>query len=648
MKDFEKIDILICEDSTFDAKLLLKYINQADFKVEHEIVASRNSMKEQLEKKKWDIILSDFSMPEFNALDVIQLLNEMNIDIPVIVISGILSEETAIELMKAGASDFIVKGNYSRLIPAIKRELKESDNRKLHRKALVELKNSEAKFKRIAENASDLIYQITIYPSFKLDFINHACFNITGYLPEELYKNPELIKTVIHPEDLRYWEQFLSGKIDYSKSFMIRCINKEGNTIYTEHKLNPVFNDSGRIASFEGIARNVSDFIKVQNELVAARNKAEEMNRLKSNFLANMSHELRTPLIGILGYSEFLSEEREESNIPNIARTIHKSGLRLLSTLNLILNQSKIESEMIELNLQNIQVSEVIDEAVKLFVPVASKKKLILKKGLFVKGLIAYLDEKLLRDIINNLLNNAIKFTNNGGVTVDLFLEKNKIVLKVIDTGIGISKEYQSLVFEEFRQVSEGRNRNFEGTGLGLTITKKFVELLGGEIKVESESNSGSTFIVTIPSYRYSKVDIDKLASKKEKVVSKVPEIKTKPKILLVDDEQLNIAIISNYLSQIFDVDYAIDMKDTLDKLKTNRYELVLMDVNLGIDITGFDVAREIKKLPAYKTVPIIAMTAYDLSTEKASLESNGCAGYILKPFEKEELINLVTGFIQN
>ena len=238
-------------------------------------------------------------------------------------------------------------------------------------------------------------------------------------------------------------------------------------------------------------------------ELLAARDRAEEANRVKSAFLANMSHEIRTPLNGILGFAELIQSEATDPDILKYSDIIFASGNRLLQTLSQILDLSKVESGNMDLLIEPVDVDQIIDEVVALFTPAAVKKGLEIRHLEGADQMVLMIDEQLFRNSLTNLASNAIKFTKEGEIT---FLVSEVQVggrpylqIRVRDTGIGISQEHQSVIFEDFRQVSEGSRRSSEGTGLGLALTRKFVNLLGGDVGVESQPGKGTTFILSFP-----------------------------------------------------------------------------------------------------------------------------------------------------
>ena len=262
-----------------------------------------------------------------------------------------------------------------------------------------------------------------------------------------------------------------------------------------------ILKSDGEIESIICIAHDITRIKTVERELIKAKEKAEEINKLKSSFLSTMGHELRTPLFGILGYTEILQKEAGHAEDHEIINAIHSNGRRLMDTLDAILKYSRIESEQTEDYLVPINPVAVIQKHLNTFKELSVKKSLNFISELCNDDFMCLIDEGLFTQVIFNLVENAIKFTKWGRVKILTGLtQDNKIFqVKVIDTGIGIKKEHQTLIFEDFRQVSEGLTRNYEGAGLGLTITKRYVEIMRGRIFVESEYGKGSIFTVLFP-----------------------------------------------------------------------------------------------------------------------------------------------------
>ncbi|HED06802.1 MAG TPA: PAS domain S-box protein, partial [Ignavibacteria bacterium] len=334
-----------------------------------------------------------------------------------------------------------------------------------------------------------------------IEFINPKVTEFTGYSKEELIgKNPKIFQSGQTPQKTykELWDTIIKGDTWEGEILNKR---KNGELYWESVRISPIFNDEGELINFLGIKVDITENIKARDELLAAKEKAEETNKLKSNFLANMSHELRTPMVGIIGFIEILEEEIKKPKLKEYASFVHEASSRLMETLNLILNLTKIEAEKINIELSKIDVIQNMKRAIKTFDKIAAKKNIYLRFESDIKKFETETDERIFDQIISNLVNNAVKYTKRGGVTVSVNKIKNDTYLeiKVKDTGIGIPKDKQELIWEDFRQVSEGMARLYEGTGLGLTITNNFVNKLGGEIKLESGLSKGSTFTVLLP-----------------------------------------------------------------------------------------------------------------------------------------------------
>jgi PAS domain S-box-containing protein len=282
---------------------------------------------------------------------------------------------------------------------------------------------------------------------------------------------------------------------DYT--FCLRTVEGEErklliNSIVTKNPLN-----GKRSVLFSGV--DITAIKKTENDLIEAIDRADIAYKAQAAFFANMSHELRTPLFGILGYSEMMATGDYSEEIKHMSSTINKGGKRLIETLNKVLNLSKLKADKFELKLSEVNLNKLIIETVNLFKIDADSKGLNLHFNEPDKEIITYTDSAVIRDIITNLIHNAIKFTFYGDINIFLQSNHDYYSIKVKDTGIGIPPSGQNLIFEEFRQVSEGYSRSFEGTGLGLAITKKYLDILNGKIELNSAVNKGSEFIVSLP-----------------------------------------------------------------------------------------------------------------------------------------------------
>ncbi len=386
----------------------------------------------------------------------------------------------------------------------------------------------------------------------------------------------------------------------------------------------------------------------INRQLLAAKAKAEEMNRLKSNFLANMSHELRTPLIGVLGFAEILKEDIRDPYHKKLAENIYTAGQRLSDSLSLILDISRIEADKLTLNLELVDISEVIAESISYFEVDASNKGLFVRTAFPEVIPLLKSDRRMLLTIVDNLLSNAIKFTNKGGVDFIVFVEQGitfrKVNIIVRDSGIGISPDFQQQIYEEFRQASEGLTRTFEGVGLGLTIVKKFTEKLGGKIEMNSQPGVGTTFIVSFP------VSLDSdfahehhTHGSSSQLLSWLPV--EKKRILLIDPDVLNQTLVRVFTKKFADMVVATNFEDSLELASTQKVDVVLIEVNIGSASYGLELFKKLKVLKEYKNVPFIAFTSAGTTPHKRFLEL-GFSGFIPKPVVKADFLRIVKKFL--
>ncbi|HPJ62471.1 ATP-binding protein [Lentimicrobium sp.] len=388
--------------------------------------------------------------------------------------------------------------------------------------------------------------------------------------------------------------------------------------------------------------------IRSDEALINAKNVAEDSSRLKSSLLANMSHELRTPMTGILGFSEILTEELEDARMKSMASTIFKSASRLMSTLNSIIDLSAIEADKHTLNLKPVNTRLLFNPLLKVAHSIASDKGLYLRTSL-PPHLHVMADEKLLGQMIHHLLDNALKFTIDGGISVSAYtLDKasTEVIIRISDTGIGIAPEHHKMIFEEFRQVSEGFSRTFEGSGLGLSLCAKIARLLNAKIWVESVQEKGSDFYValplTLPDIQEPALDTETAEIIRTHRLSRGPI----PDVLIVEDNEVNRRLAALYLREICNTEMAENGYVAIEKIKRKKYDAILMDINLGAGPDGLSIAHQVKNFEINKSTPIIAVTGYTMHGDREKLLSNGCSHYLPKPYDKKTLLRLFSGIL--
>lgn len=385
--------------------------------------------------------------------------------------------------------------------------------------------------------------------------------------------------------------------------------------------------------------------IRSEEALMNAKMAAENSSRLKSSLMANMSHELRTPMTGILGFSEILTEELDDPRMKSMASTIYKSASRLMSTLNSIIDLSAIEADKHSLTLKTVNLRTLFNPLLKVAHSVASDKGLYLRTSL-PPTLHVLADDKLLGQMIHHLLDNALKFTIDGGISMSAYLmnkASSEVIIRVSDTGIGIAKEHHKLIFEDFRQVSEGFSRTFEGSGIGLALCSKIANLLNARIWVESEPEKGSDFYVALPlalpDIKEGLIDSDTAEVIRTNRLSRGPI----PDVLIVEDNDVNRRLAALYLREICNTEMAENGYVALEKIKRKRYDAILMDINLGAGPDGLSVANQAKASELNKNTPIIAVTGYTMHGDREKLLAKGCTHYLPKPYDKKTLLRMFT-----
>ena len=381
--------------------------------------------------------------------------------------------------------------------------------------------------------------------------------------------------------------------------------------------------------------------LELQNEeLEKARCIVEESDRLKSAFLANMSHEIRTPMNGILGFTELLKENgltREEQQ--KYISIIEESGTRMLNILNDIVSISKVESGQMEIALEKTNINKQVEYIYTFFKPAVEQKRMLLsyKVSLCEEKALINTDREKVYAILTNLVKNAIKFTQSGSIEFGYKKKGKFLEFFVKDTGIGIPNDQQKIVFERFRQVNETLTRNDEGAGLGLSISKAYVELLGGKIWLESVEGKGSTFYFSLPYNGQTEENSEVMDNQLETDKNQIPELK----ILIAEDNELSKILISLavevYGNNVLTVNNGIE---AIASCRNNPdLDLVLMDIQMpGLD--GYEATRQIRSFN--KDVIIIAQTANILLGERAKVMAAGCNDYISKPFNQSLLRNLI------
>lgn len=480
-----------------------------------------------------------------------------------------------------------------------------------------------------------------------IEYANPKFSEITGYSSAEaIGQTTRLLKSGTHTKEFYkdLWNTVLSGN-EWRGEIYNR--KKSGELYWEFNSLSAIKDDNEEITHFLAVKEDVTERKKIEADILLAKDEAEEANKVKSSLLANMSHEFRTPLNGILGFTQLLKDFVVEDEVLVMVEKIEKSGKRLMNTLNAVLSLTELETEDFVVQENDIDLTLFCNTIKSNFERIASDKELELSLEIKTHHIQLISDESLLTKIVSSICDNAIKYTNKGNVLIqiDSILRKENsdyAVINVIDTGIGIRSENHELIFNEFRQLSEGIRRDFEGLGLGLTLANRMARLIEAEISVESEFGKGSKFSVIIPIRTKSHTSSRPASETDSITITNADRRESEIRILLVEDNPLNIEVVQRFLSKTGHVKAVRDGKGALKIALGEHFDLLLIDINLGSGIDGTEVLRQLRLHDQYKNTPAVALTGYASDTNKREFLAKGFTGYLAKPFEKKVLINLL------
>jgi signal transduction histidine kinase/CheY-like chemotaxis protein len=594
-------DILIVEDSPTQAAQIKYLLESYHYKVE--VTGDGQQALIWLSEHKPSLVISDIVMPEMNGFELCEKIksDERTEDIPVILLTSLSDPEEVIEGLSCGADSFITKPfNKEYLVSNIKKILTEEGTPESKRDTMgIEIYYGGKK-RTIRSGPQEVI-------KFLLNIYRGA-----------IHQNNELIQT---RDELRSLNERLEDLV--------------------EERTRELKKNEEKILAFNA---------ELEQRIQERTAQLDAANKAKSEFLANMSHEIRTPMNAVLGYAELLGFMLEDSTQRNYIESIKSSGRSLLTLINDILDLSRIEAGKLELQFEYVNSQPFFSEFERIFSLRLSEKglKFILDISSGTPAGI-YIDDTRLRQIILNLIGNAVKFTDRGSIKLKVYTENPQIInyskekteefidliIEVTDTGIGISQELQKEIFNPFVQ-GQGQNvKKYGGTGLGLAITQRLIQLMNGTIKLDSQLNSGSSFIIKIPGVSYLR-DFEKRTE--EIHLDPADILFEKATILVADDVEHNRKYLIDALSKAnIEIVEAADGQEAFSLAKKIVPDLIITDIRMPV-LDGFDLLNKLKSDNELKHIPVIAYSASVMKAQRDRIRESEFSGLLIKPVQVTEL----------
>lgn len=505
---------------------------------------------------------------------------------------------------------------------------------------------SEVTFRKLFEDSADAILLIDKTGVFVE--CNQAALNLLKTTRKEfLFQPPVNISPEYQPNGRKSEEAALEMiELAYKNGlhrFDWTCVNAENNEFIVEVSLMPIMVRGQTM--LHTTWRDITERKRMELDLIVEKQNAEDANRLKSEFIKNMSHEIRTPMNGIVGFSEMLDNDKITTEKRKYySKIVQNSGQQLLKIIDDILEISTLETKQDKIKQEEFCLNDLLMELFSIFNLIAKQRNIPIYVKKTFNDELSYIisDKTKLNKILSNLIENALKFTNEGFIEVGYFVEDDKLNLYVKDTGTGILLKNQDIIFERFSQENGEIAEKHGGLGLGLSICKENAQLLGGKITLESEKGKGSTFYLKIP---YS---VSKLKNKSNSEGISDDLTKKGKNILIAEDEEINYLYIEAILQQEYEQScILIHVRNGQEAvnhcLQKSNIDLILMDIKMPI-MNGHEATSKIKE--KYPNLPIIAQTAYSTESDKQLALKHGCDDFISKPIDKEKLFGLINKYL--
>ncbi|QMS87862.1 response regulator [Nostoc edaphicum CCNP1411] len=647
---------LLLEDSLLDAELAQAILTEGGINCELIRVETGADFVAALETEGFDLILADYALPSFDGISALEIARNRCSEIPFIFVSAVLGEELAIEALKNGATDYVLKQRLGRLVPSVQRALREAKERRERKQVEESLQKSEARYRRIVDTSYEGIWMID--SQTQTEYVNQRLSQMLGYAAEEMLGR-SIFDFMDQADDIAVEEklEWLKGEGRDLKEGRLRC--KDGSYIWTLISARAILNKQSEFLGAIAMLTDITDRKRTESERdrllqleQIARAEAEAANRIKDEFLAVLSHELRSPLNPILGWAKLLQMRKfDEILLQKGLETIERNAKLQAQLIEDLLDVSRILQGKLNLNMIPVDLVSTIEAAMET-VRLAAEAKTIQIETMLDPTVGKVLgDSARLQQVFWNLLSNAVKFTGTGGkVNVRLECIDAQAQITVSDTGKGIHPDFLPHVFDYFCQGDSTTTRKFGGLGLGLAIARHLIEMHGGTIWVESlGEDQGASFTVRFPLFKDSAtVKDDTNTDSSTAVFTSSPLMGIQ--VLIVDDNADTRDFFSFVLEQFGAIVTAVASGyEALQALTQSKPDILLSDIGMP-EMNGYMLMEQVRTQEAAvgrKQIPAIALTAYAGEINQQKALKAGFQQHIVKPVAPEELLVAISNLVR-
>lgn len=646
MSTDKQLNILSLEGSVQDFGLICNQLTKAGYNFNINRVETEGEFVSALHKTKYDIILAGFKLPGFDAFKALERSNEICPDVPFICVSGVIGEETTIELIKSGAVDYVLKDRLRRLPFALKRALDDARDKQAHRQAEKALMESEQNYRTLADSGQTLIWASGT--DTHCNYFNSVWLNYRGQTLEQEIENG--FSNGVHPDDLTqrmdiYLEAFHKRE-KFSTEY--RLLRNDGEYRWIQDNGSPRYSSTGDFLGFIGQCQDINERKQAELTLQAKNEELQKVNAEKDMFFAILAHDLRSPFNTLLGFTQIMVEDLSElkhEEMQKMARAMRTSATGLYSLLENLLVWSGSQRGTTSFVPVQFSLKDIFQENLKLVQESAHAKSIDITINI-ADDLIAFADLNMIGSTIRNLVSNAVKFTpKNGEISIIARpIPGNLIEISIKDSGMGMSQEMCSKLFQLNENIGRIGTEGEPTSGLGLILCKDFIEKNGGKIWAESEESEGSIFYFTLPSSM--EVNLKTTLPYQFSDTTNNNTFPEKIKILIADDDEASEMLISIAL-KIFSTEIikARTGIEAVEKCHENPdIDLILMDFKMPL-MNGYEATRLIRQFNT--SVIIIAQTAFETAGDYQMALEAGCNEYILKPFNRDSLKKMIRKYFR-